>query len=940
MKCSCSIYLPILIFFFADLPPDSIPEDSENEVTAGKTKSSTPRALPSTSTKQNFVDKPFKETDDDNVTPVISRPLEESVEPQNTNEMKDDKVRPSTTQRALDTMGKDPSIVVQPSIENDSPKIDSKDVEDKPTTTITTTKSTASSDTTTGKLSIVDDSNGVLKTVTIPSSSSDESNQIIAQTVSDAVDVIIKSNDSKDPPSKVVINVAKSPIIDEIDVSIEQFDQVILANITSPGEKEANDGLEIEINKNNDNLESTIKSNLDTADRNKVIAQTITELVDEITESKDASDQPSKIVINVAKNPEIEEIDVSIEPFDKVILANVTSPGIGVDTMAVEIKLNKIGELESDIETKLDEIEKLDPISTSNLEVEITSTKKTEDSTDSLPSRTTFIIEDEIEIDDMVVPTSQATETKNVQSTNKPASSVQTDTNEDIIKQIIDSSNKPNELIAIEDLNQIEIDDKPSEVTATSLESNLNVVKPTTSASVAPSEELQFSSTSDRREETTPSTSVSQDDVQLSTSTVVPDVIKSSTTMLSSISTSSSKVTSAASITAVSTDPSTITTTDSITTTKSSTTTTPAPFFSTSNVLPRIRDLVVALVAGLIAQTVGFPFSPVAPARKDEVEGPSLIRPRPPNINIRDPFIRNQIKESEGAFDGNVFNLTIPVSPEEVFELSQEEIKENISNIVVEAFGPEARDALQNITVVLGDKDNNVQDGRIFIKAQAAPVETINQVIVSNDDRPKNPRLDDPILLPINPSISAKDPVPEPPTTTNPYLESIFIPPVSSTLRTTSASSRPIISTSRPTNIRIPPTSRPPTIPRIPSSTIRPRRPLPPRVTTDTTTATISPTVRFEISDAYFPSTSTPTTRTTISPKVDVFYDDSNGIIYPSDVEFIPPQIPPIRDDKPTYTFEDIDQTEFFVDVDDNKVFDSRLNFLGKQSIIYFEPST
>ena len=856
--------------------------------------------------------------------------------------MKDDKVRPSTTQRALDTMGKDPSIVVQPSIENDSPKIDSKDVEDKPTTTITTPKSTTSSDTTTGKQSIFDDSNGVLKTVTIPSSSSDDSNQIIAQTVSDAVDVIIKSNDSKDPPSKVVINVAKSPIIDEIDVSIEQFDKVILANVTSPGEKEANDGLEIEINKNNDNLESTIKSNLDTADRNKVIAQTITELVDEITESKDASDQPSKIVINVAKNPEIEEIDVSIEPFDKVILANITSPGIGVDTKAVEIKLNKIGELESDIETKLDEIEKLDPISssTSKPEVEITSTKKTEGSTDSFPSRTTSIIEDDelnkIEIDDMVVPTSQVTETLNVQSSTKPASAIQTD----ITKQIIDSSTKPNEPKVIEDLNQIEIDEKPSEVTSTSLESNLNVLKPTTSASVAPSEEIQFPSTSDRSEETTLSTSVSQDDVQLSTSTVVPDVIKSSTTMLSSISTSSSKVTSAASITAVSTDPSTVTTTDSITTTKTSTTTTPAPFFSTSNVLPRIRDLVVALVAGLIAQTVGFPFSPVAPARKDEVEGTSLIRPRPPNINIRDPFIRNQIKESEGAFDGNVFNLTIPVSPEEVFELSQEEIKENISNIVVEAFGPEARDALQNITVVLGDKDNNVQDGRIFIKAQAAPVETINQVIVSNDDRPKNPRLDDPILLPINPSISAKDSVPEPPTTTNPYLESIFIPPVSSTLRTTSASSRPIISTSRPTNIRIPPTSRPPTITRIPSSTIRPRRPLPPRVTTDTTTATISPTVRFEISDAYFPSTSSPTTRTTIPPKVDVIYDDLNGIIYPSDVEFIPPQIPPIRDDKPTYTFEDIDQTEFFVDVDDNKVFDSRLNFLGKQSIIYFGPST
>ena len=218
---------------------------------------------------------------------------------------------------------------------------------------------------------------------------------------------------------------------------------------------------------------------MDIADRNKVIAQTITELVEEITESKDASDQPLKVVINVAKSPEIEEIDVSIEQFDKVLLANVTSPGISEDTTGVEIELDKIDELESDIETKLDEIEKIDPISISmpKPKVEITSTKTMTGSTDSSSVRTTSKIEDE-----------------------------------DLNKIEINSSTKPNEPIIDEDLNLIEIDEKPtvnSEVTPTTLESNSNVVKPTTPASVAPSE-IQSSSTG-RSEETTSST-VSRDD--------------------------------------------------------------------------------------------------------------------------------------------------------------------------------------------------------------------------------------------------------------------------------------------------------------------------------------------------------------------------------------------------------------------------------------------
>ena len=44
------------------MPSDLSSKDSENEVTASKPKSSTPRALPSTSTKQNIVDKPVEET--------------------------------------------------------------------------------------------------------------------------------------------------------------------------------------------------------------------------------------------------------------------------------------------------------------------------------------------------------------------------------------------------------------------------------------------------------------------------------------------------------------------------------------------------------------------------------------------------------------------------------------------------------------------------------------------------------------------------------------------------------------------------------------------------------------------------------------------------------------------------------------------------------------
>ena len=298
-----------------------------------------------------------------------------------------------------------------------------------------------------------------------------ESNQAIAQTITKTVDDIIQSNDSKEPPTTLVLNVAKNPKVEEIDVSIEEFDKIIIADIKSPGKNELKESFEVSIDEA-DELETTIESNLDVKDNeknidtvvktvvekvddfivnseqeapikanvkvnftevvdetkvtveqsddklqvdvevpgkgdnfaidvpidenlnietkdledvllevaiapsfdglndesagvnqensnNKDIAQTIKKAVDQIVKSGNTNDTPSKVLVNVDKSPVIEEIDVAVEQFENVILANVKSPGIIEDQLhTVKIPINKINELESSIKNNLDVQEK------------------------------------------------------------------------------------------------------------------------------------------------------------------------------------------------------------------------------------------------------------------------------------------------------------------------------------------------------------------------------------------------------------------------------------------------------------------------------------------------------------------------------------------------------------------------------------------------------
>ena len=115
------------------------------------------------------------------------------------------------------------------------------------------------------------------------------------------------------------------------------------------------------------------------------------------------------------------------------------------------------------------------------------------------------------------------------------------------------------------------------------------------------------------------------------------------------------------------------------TSTARSSTTTEAGFFS-GGILDRVRDITIALIAGLIAQYAGF--SPFAPVQKqDETEGEFI--PQVPNIIAKDPFVRNKVQESEGAYDGSIFNLTIPIKPEEIPELQDEKIREDISSFFI-----------------------------------------------------------------------------------------------------------------------------------------------------------------------------------------------------------------------------------------------------------------
>ena len=171
------------------------------------------------------------------------------------------------------------------------------------------------------------------------------------------------------------------------------------------------------------------------------------------------------------------------------------------------------------------------------------------------------------------------------------------------------------------------------------------------------------------------------------------------------------------------------TTTDAITTTESS-------FFG-AGVLDRVRDLAIALVAGLIAQSVGFPFSP-SPAKKDDKEGVFVNVPtRPPLVNAKDPYIRKQVIGGEGAFDGNIFSLSIPVKPNEVDDLKNDEVRESLSTVVKEAF--ESIDPVDNIQV-------KEVDGKLIINAPyAGRSQLVTTARTTTDTRPKEPRFNDPI---------------------------------------------------------------------------------------------------------------------------------------------------------------------------------------------------
>ena len=243
------------------------------------------------------------------------------------------------------------------------------------------------------------------------------------------------------------------------------------------------------------------------------------------------------------------------------------------------------------------------------------------------------------------------------------------------------------------------------------------------------------------------------------------------------------------------------TTTDAITTTESS-------FFG-AGVLDRVRDLAIALIAGLIAQSVGFPFSP-SPAKKDDKEGVFVNVPtRPPLVNAKDPYIRKQVIGGEGAFDGNIFSLSIPVKPNEVDDLKNDEVRENLSTVVKEAF--ESIDPVDNIQV-------KEVDGKLIINAPyAGRSQLVTTARTTTDTRPKEPRFNDPI-----------------------ENEGSFIP-IQATKRPPSEAE---ISTSPKVNIR-PATNLPSNVGRDQPESVDPRtNPIDPNLQEDTTTRPIVSTSR------------------------------------------------------------------------------------------------
>ena len=902
-------------------------------------------------------------------------------------------------------------------------------------------------------------------------------NKIIAQTVKEAVNEIIKSDDEQEPPSTLVLNVEKGPAFEEIDVSVEHFDQVIQANISSPGEiKQSEIELILPIAEGNE-LKSEIESNLDKKDEvisdkrdsvqtvvdevvdkvdsfiintddkipseakvkvdftekldqtkvqieqideqlqvdveipgkggdfsvdlpindklhldteileevldvaiepsfgditetsaankvnNKIIAQTVKDAVEEIIKSDGDQKIPSTLLLNVEKGPDFEEIDVSVEHFEQIVQANISSPGeIKQSKFELILPIDEVNGLKSEIQSNLDENDEAFTVTTSKTTSKTTDSQFDNEILDdqSQPFQKPQIIQKTTQ--SSVEPSKSPTNTKD---DHKP---VTENSFSGPTKQPLSTDTENIKLID-DGQNQVQIDDKPisTDSITSNLSTDLNNEQSTIKALVAPNEVPAFDSNI-KPEDTT--TKTINEKASISSTEILPLTIDNETevvsstasttiaTKIASVTTSTSKVTSAASISEVSTDTSTIATTES-------TTTTAAPFF-TSGVLSRVRDLMVALVAGLIAQTVGFPFSP--PARKDTLEGQLInTKPRPPTFNVRDPFIRNKVKESEGAFDGNNFNFSIPISPEEIDEFNQDEIKKNISNIVVQAFGPEAADSVQNITVTLGDQVYD--DGKIIINAQAAPAkepefqdDRFFQPVTN--DRPKAPRFENTIPsqdtrrppqgttrtpqvttrqtlidLPLTPSptniiFPAKDTSDSAiGRTENPYFIPPFVPNTKPSVRSTTA--RPSTRIEGPTrpSSRIPTTTRKQT--RFPSTSNS--------IITAQSTRTTSSTVRFQINDAVttrFTTSTRPRLPSTVRP-ISIPEEDllnagdllneygsfENNDVIPPFIPFIPQY--PIRDDDPLNDYNYI-PSDPVLPVDDNKIFDNRLNFLGK----------
>ncbi len=204
-----------------------------------------------------------------------------------------------------------------------------------------------------------------------------------------------------------------------------------------------------------------------------------------------------------------------------------------------------------------------------------------------------------------------------------------------------------------------------------------------------------------------------------------------STGTLSSANVVKSQTTTAASSSQTATSQFTSTTTVSTT----STTTTAASFFS-GGVLTRVRDLIFALVAGLVAQQVGIPGFGVPPVNREGDEGvfrpsegrPSRPRPplppgfpRQPPIVVKDPTVRQKVATgSQGAFDGEFYNLTIPVLPEVADALEDEALKDDVAHILEEALGPD--EPIQNVQITIDEnKDGSGQRPKIIINAQTRP---------------------------------------------------------------------------------------------------------------------------------------------------------------------------------------------------------------------------